>query len=212
MDSLLLVFCKNPVLGQVKTRLGQQIGMERALIVYKNLLQHTAVCVQNSELAVGVCYSPEIPPEDAFTPWATYREAQGTGDLGQRMSRAFAYAFEQGYGPVVIIGSDLWALESNDLTCAFQALKNHEFVLGPAMDGGYYLLGMRHYRPEVFENIPWSTAGVFQKTVAAIGKHSVFLLDKKNDIDTWEDLKQHPELLHNINYKKESTIADARKN
>ena len=110
-------------------------------------------------------------------------------DLGIRMSNAFAEAFQEGYQKVIIIGSDLYDLHSETIEEAFQNLDTHEVVIGPAKDGGYYLLGMKSFIPEIFQQKKWSTATVLQDTLADLKSKKVTLLATKNDIDTFEDIK-----------------------
>jgi len=188
---LLLIFIKNSIPGKVKTRLARSIGDEAALRVYEQLLSHTRHIVTPLACTKMVCYSEAIPAQDGW-PETEFRKAvQHGSDLGQRMQQAFDVSFRQGYTPVVIIGSDCAELTTNILQDAFAQLQTHDCVIGPARDGGYYLLGMHTFTPAVFQNKAWSTATVFADTLADLqqaGK-SVFLLPVLSDIDTVEDLE-----------------------
>ena len=187
--NLLLIFTKNPELGKCKTRLAKSIGDEAALSIYKHLLQHTARVSQQINSDKQVFYSKEIIQEDDFDSNLFQKKLQQGKDLGIRMSNAFAEAFQEGYQKVIIIGSDLYDLHSETIEEAFQNLDTHEVVIGPAKDGGYYLLGMKSFIPEIFQQKKWSTATVLQDTLADLKSKKVTLLATKNDIDTFEDIK-----------------------
>ena len=119
-------------------------------------------------------------------------------DLGERMQHAFETAFEQGYQKVLIIGSDLFDLKSIHITTAFDALENHDLTIGPSLDGGYYLLGMKELYPAVFKNKKWGTDSILENTLKDLQQQNVKLLEALNDIDTFEDLQQQPKLLKKI--------------
>lgn len=187
--NLLLIFTKNPELGKCKTRLAKSIGDEAALSIYKHLLQHTASVSQQINSDKQVFYSKEIIQEDDFDSNLFQKKLQQGKDLGIRMSNAFAEAFQESYQKVIIIGSDLYDLHSETIEEAFQNLDTHEVVIGPAKDGGYYLLGMKSFIPEIFQQKKWSTATVLQDTLADLKSKKVTLLATKNDIDTFEDIK-----------------------
>ena len=155
MNPLLLIFCKNPILGNVKTRLAKDIGAKNALMIYQKLLEHTAYCVKNTRVKTTVFYDNKVEEHDVWTAIADLKKVQVTGDLGTRMAAAFQWGFDAGYGPIVLIGSDLWELTANDIKTAFKQLISNDVVLGPATDGGYYLLGMQQMEEKVFQNMPW---------------------------------------------------------
>ena len=192
-ENLLLVFCKNPVLGKVKTRLAAQIGNENALTVYKKLLTKTAQVINDLSCNIVLYYSDSVIEDDEFNTTAEEKKVQQGLDLGARMANAFINGFKA-HEKIVIIGTDLWTLESEDIENAFSALEQHTAVLGPSLDGGYYLLGLKKFIPRVFENKAWGTSEVFSKTMADLKESEVYLLNEKNDIDTLEDLQQHPDL------------------
>lgn len=199
MTPLLIVFCKNPELGKVKTRLSKDIGPENALKVYKKLLEHTAACVAEIKVRTGVFYHESLIKKDVWEQIATDKKVQSTGDLGARMAAAFRWGFQLGLCPIVLIGSDLWSLTSVDIQKAFKALIISDFVLGPAQDGGYYLLGMKKFEPCLFEKMPWSTPQLLAQTLALLENKKTAILEEKNDIDVLEDLKKVPELMALIN-------------
>lgn len=200
---LLLIFTRNPELGKVKKRLAAGIGVKSALEVYNYLLQHTLEITKNLPVEKWVCYSEEIPEEDIWPTGAFRKKLQQGKELGERMEKAFSEAFEAGYKKVVIIGSDLFDLREEDLKMAFLVLNDHDYVLGPAQDGGYYLLGMKKETPQLFYNKDWSTNKVFKQTLNDLKQEKVKLLPVRNDIDTFEDMQPHPELMRLIDDKQE---------
>jgi len=186
----LLIFIKNPVLGKVKTRLAASIGNEKALAIYHRLLEHTRKETQTLTADKLLFYSENIPDDD----WSnkTYeKKMQESGDLGYKMKSAFSQAFEQGYEKAVIIGSDCAELKKQHLENAFVALEKHDVVLGPANDGGYYLIGFQRLINEVFDNKTWSTANVLSSTIKDLERlnKTYFLLPTLIDVDNYEDLQ-----------------------
>jgi len=115
---------------------------------------------------------------------------QGEGDLGRRMHFAFAESFEQGMKQVVLVGTDMPGIRPAHLESAFAALKHKDVVIGPARDGGYYLIGLSRPAPDLFDGIPWGTGDVLQRTLdaAATSNRRVSLLDPLDDVDRPEDI------------------------
>lgn len=189
----LLIFVKNEEAGKVKTRLAASVGDEEALKVYKKLLMHTVSITVPLKLQKEVWYSRFIPEKDIWSKDLFTKRVQKGKDLGERMSHAFDESFRNGYNKVVIIGSDCAELSSDIIREAFNALERSEFVIGPAEDGGYYLLGMCSYHPELFKEVNWSTDSVFRETLNKIKsvEGSVHLLRTLNDVDTLDDWKQN---------------------
>lgn len=193
-SSLLLIFVKNPELGKVKTRLAKTLGDQRALQIYHYLLSHTQkISREVSQADRFVYYSSFIEENDLWPREAFEKYRQEGADLGERMSRAFQRAFEKKYQKVVIIGSDCLELTTEILNQAFRQLDSQDFVLGPARDGGYYLMGMRQEELAVFQNKNWSTASVLQDTIKDLeARHySYALLPELSDIDHATDLEGH---------------------
>lgn len=188
----LLVFARHPELGKVKTRLAAGIGLEQALQVYRELLAHTQTVVAPLPVRKWVWLTEAGPAADLSDAWPGYNQRpQPAGDLGQRMQTAFAHSFAQGATVVVIIGTDCPGLATAHLEEAYAALQTHELVLGPASDGGYYLLGMKAVWPTLFENKTWSTDSVRADTLADAAQLGlrVHLLPELRDVDTAEDLQ-----------------------
>jgi rSAM/selenodomain-associated transferase 1 len=183
-----LIFIKNPELGKAKTRLAATVGAERALSIYRQLLAHTRRVVRAVEARRLLYYSRFVDTQDEWSAAEFDKRLQVAGDLGLRMQQAFAEAFAEGGGPVLIIGSDCAELSPAIIEEAFRQLETHDIVIGPARDGGYYLLGMRTFTPAVFQDMEWSTAEVLQQTLARIPEgHSYFLLPTLSDVDTEAD-------------------------
>jgi rSAM/selenodomain-associated transferase 1 len=187
----LIIFQKNAVLGKVKTRLATSVGDEKALEVYEWLTAYTHEQVVGLNVDKFLFYSDFIPEYPEETPNDYHVEVQLGQDLGDRMKNAFMHLFAKGYNRVVIIGTDCPYLTSKDLKKAFLNLGQADMVLGPAKDGGYYLLGMSGFFPEIFEDIPWSTSKVLEKTLDVADKLKVDyeFLKILSDIDTQEDWK-----------------------
>ena len=184
----LITFIKNPERGKVKTRLAKTVGADRALAIYKALMEHTrkiAVALPVNRL---LFYSQRINYSDAWLAKDFQKQLQAAGDLGVKMQTAFQYAF-QANQQVVIIGSDCASLTPDIVQEAFDQLAEHAFVIGPALDGGYYLLGMNRFYPSVFEGIEWSTPTVLDDTIQRIKalEQSYYLLAALSDIDYEED-------------------------
>lgn len=192
---LLLIFTRNPELGKVKKRLAFSIGDAAALKVYRHLLQHTLEITRNLQVEKWVCYSEEIPEEDIWPKENFSKKLQQGKDLGERMENAFRSGFEAGFSKIIIVGSDLYDLKKVDLEMAFLNLQKSEVVIGPATDGGYYLLGLKSLPPNIFRNKSWGSNTVLNDTLDDLENARVNQLEPRNDIDRLEDLQQHPELL-----------------
>lgn len=190
MTATLLIFVKNPVLGKVKTRIAATAGNERALAVYQLLLQHTRQVTLPLPFNKWVFYDSFIPLQDTTWPHTQYQKhLQSGASLGQRMHHAFAAAFAHNCHKVVIIGSDCLQLQTQHLLTAFEQLDYADVVIGPAADGGYYLLGMKQLHAPMFENKPWSNNTLLAETMQTIQQLGLryFMLPALSDVDTWED-------------------------
>ena len=191
-SKLLMIFIKNPVEGEVKTRLGASIGSTNALQVYKKLLSRTRETAIQAQCDRYLWYSSMIDRRDMWNSEQFEKRLQHGSDLGERMLAAFRTAFEEGYEKVVIIGSDCADLSPDHIEAAFQGLQTSDAVIGPSEDGGYYLLGLKEFRPEIFSEIEWSTPDVLESTIHHFDRLglSYSTLDVLNDIDTIEDLEK----------------------
>jgi uncharacterized protein len=192
-----LVFVRAPEPGTVKTRLAAAIGAEAALRVYRRLAEHTlreAAALAGEGVQVRVHHTP-AGACDAVRAWLGAGPVylpQAEGDLGVRMEDAFARAFAEGAERVVIVGSDLPDVSAGLLRRAFGLLDAHPAVLGPARDGGYYLLGLTRPVDGIFRGIEWSTPDVLAATLArfrAAGVEPV-MLEELADVDEVQDLPE----------------------
>jgi rSAM/selenodomain-associated transferase 1 len=190
--NLILIFTRNPELGKVKTRLAASIGKDNALEIYIQLLEHTKKVALETPYDKQVLYSEEINHADIWESSFFQKKLQVGSDLGARMHHAFQQGFADGYEKIVIIGSDLIALESSDIIAAIENLSDNDIVIGPAEDGGYYLLGMKKIPNNLFSNKEWGTDTVLKDTLLDIANLKYHLLQEKNDIDTYEDIKNVP--------------------
>lgn len=186
---LLLIFTRNPELGKCKTRLAETVGDETALDIYKFLLRHTASITENLNVAKQVWYSEEIWEDDIWDDAFYDKRLQKGRNLGVRMANAFQEGFASGYERIIIIGSDMFDLNQNDLENAFAQLKENDFVIGPAKDGGYYLMGMKTFKSDLFLNKPWGSETVLEDTLKNLKDEKPAILEQRNDIDVYEDIK-----------------------
>ena len=196
--NLIIVFVRNPELGKVKTRLSKTIGDKDALKIYTILLKHTESVLHRVSSYKVVYYSEEIQYNDLWSDTQYQKKRQKGNDLGARMQNAFETAFKEGHEKVVIVGSDLFDLKPTHIENAFKSLENNEVVLGPSLDGGYYLLGMKKMHSVVFKNKQWGTDSILESTLKNLEQKNVKLLEALDDIDTFEDLEAQPELLKKI--------------
>lgn len=193
----LLIFTRNPVPGKCKTRLAATVGEKAALEIYLFLLRHTASVCAALKGVDKLVYFSEPPANDAiWDPETFYHRVQEGDDLGLRMQRAFENAFKSGYTEVIIIGSDLYDLSTSDLREAFDRFSGSEVVLGPAADGGYYLLGLKRIIPGIFENKAWGTGSVLEDTRADLKDTPTAMLPLRNDVDRFEDIEGNPVFEH----------------
>ena len=190
----LIIFVKHPEAGKVKTRLAATVGHPAALAVYEHLLRHTCEVALTVPVNRHVYYGDVVPKSDLWSEAGFDRQRQIQGDLGVRMYQAMEDYFAGGASKVVLIGSDVATISPAHLQAAFDALDTHEVVIGPAKDGGYYLIGLSKSFPEVFNNINWSTHTVLEETIRQVlnAGHSYTLLELLSDVDYEEDLT--PEL------------------
>lgn len=193
-ENLVIIFTRNPKLGKVKTRLAKTIGNESALDVYKLLLGHTESVIRNIACDKAVYYSEHIKDNDIWKRDIYQKHLQKGNDLGERMLHAFKIAFEHGFKKAVIIGSDLIDLQVKHIEEAFQNLDTYDVAIGPAEDGGYYLLGMKSLHGHLFKGKKWGTSSVLSDTMHDLQNLDVFLLEELNDIDTYDDIKNNPKL------------------
>lgn len=189
----LIIFARTPELGKVKTRLAASLGNHGALGVYIFLLKHTIREAALSDADVFLYISGGVEGWSAISiPEGFQVKAQQGEDLGERMNQAFTEIFGLGYQQVIVIGSDCYELYSSNLHDAFEQVEAGKAVIGPARDGGYYLLGLPCMLETIFFNKEWSTPSLLPATLRDLQKEElpVFILETLSDIDTVEDLRQ----------------------
>ncbi len=189
-DALLIIFYRNPEYGSVKTRLAATIGDTKAMCVFKGLAEHTKNITQGLLVDKVAFYSDHVEHDDLWTKAVNQKNVQHGADLGKRMNNAFTWGFENGYKRVCVIGTDCLELTTDILTKAFESLLSADVVIGPARDGGYYLLGMTGPHREFFRNKRWSTKTVYADTMNDIKTMAMTCttLGTLSDIDTESDL------------------------
>lgn len=189
---LIIVFTKNPVRGRVKTRLAASLGDDEALRIYESLRELTGRVTAGASASRAAFFSDFIPEEDLLLQGSAIVRLQEGRDLGERMHRAFLAGFEEGFSHIVLIGTDCPELSTFILDLAFECLDDHDAVVGPARDGGFYLIGLKNPFPELFLLRRWSTPEVLEETIRIIRERalSYHLLPALSDIDTIEDLQR----------------------
>lgn len=197
---VVLVFQKNEVLGKVKTRLAVGVGEEQALEIYRQLLAKTYLALRDISVSITTYFSEFIPENPIHS--AENKLVQVGQDLGERMKNAFAENFESGMEKVVLIGTDCPSLEGIHLSQAFEVLDQSDLVLGPARDGGYYMIGMKCRADFLFEGITWSTELVLSQTLALAAEQGLqtSLLPVLEDIDTLEDWERYCSQIGDMSY------------
>lgn len=198
IENLLIVFVKYPYPGRVKHRLSKHIGKVNAAKIYKEIAETIVkriIPLKGEHYTVEICFTPK-KAEKLVKEWLAYNahfSHQQGNSLGKRMLNSINYAFDSGYKKVTLIGTDC-----PDISCAiimesFELLHSKDVVLGPAYDGGYYLIGLTKSIPRLFHGIEWGTKRVLQQTITKISllKLSFGLLPMLRDIDRVEDLKYY---------------------
>ncbi len=178
----LIIFARAPQMGRVKTRLARGIGAVGALKTYRALLTRTITRVSDARWQTRIAATPDIHPFGAEV------LVQGRGDLGARMSRVFRMAMK---GAIVIIGTDCPDISRAHVARAFAALGRADAVIGPAEDGGYWLIGLRRTQatPPLFRSVRWSSPHTLADTLGTLpGNWRVEMLDTLGDVDEAEDL------------------------
>jgi len=190
---------KYPEIGKVKARLAQSIGKNAATDLYRMFIQDTLTTVQSLDIPFHIAVYPPAA-QGRFERWLgpSYQFFQQKGmNLGKRLQNGFLTMFEKKYDHVIALASDSPDLPIDILEKAISGFKTHKAVLGPATDGGYYLIGFSRdvFTPDAFENISWSTETVFQDTLSKLESitHQILVLPEWADIDTKMDLQQFHE-------------------
>lgn len=180
----LIIFARVPQMGRVKTRIARELGNVKALRLYRALLERTQAQTHDPrwQTIIAATPSPARFGRNAI--------AQGAGDLGERMARIFRRGMK---GPIVIIGTDCPDISREQIARAFAALGKSDGVIGPAEDGGYWLIGMKRTRatPQIFRHVRWSSVHTLQDTLASLPRGlSVAMLETLGDVDEARDVSR----------------------
>lgn len=189
-ETVIAIFCKAPIPGRVKTRLAADIGTAAATAIYRACAEHTVWSVRHAGLPT-VVFMDRREAAPAFHDWLGGMLAVQEGDdLGARMENAVRELLDHGYKRVIIVGTDAPFVSEKVVHDAAVELMTHDVVIGPALDGGYYLIGTSEDRPQLFEGVEWSTDKVLQTTLDICENNdwSVAQLEPHRDIDTKADL------------------------
>jgi len=188
------VFAKAPTPGRVKTRLAADLGDERATDIYRRIGRGTVDSLRGGPYRLIVFFDPpdevaRAAVESWLGPKGLELRPQSSGDLGTRMTAALGVCLEEA-DAACLVGTDIPDLGALTAERAFEALANDDIVVGPATDGGYYLIGMTRPQPDLFAEVPWSTSRVLSETLARAERRglTVALLDPKTDVDRVADV------------------------
>lgn len=187
---VVIYFVKYPEPGKVKTRLAKSVGFVQAARMYRTLAEENWRMLVQNRLRLGKLVVAYDPPEqlEAIQNWLEVADAyvpQEGKDLGERLEHAFRFWFDKGCHSVIALGSDTLQLSIEEIVQGTKALISHDAVIGPARDGGYYLIGTSREHPSIFKNIPWSSTQVFESTLTRLNERnlSYYLLQKLEDLD-----------------------------
>jgi len=211
-DSCLLFFVKYPEKGRVKLRLSRDLDEEIVQELYQCFILDTLVMIEKMNIPFYICFYPPNKKSDFQRLLGSTRQflPQNGKDLGERMKNSFEEVFTKDVQKALLIGSDSPDLPQEYITQAFTILENKDVVLGPSLDGGYYLIGFKSttFTPRVFEDIQWSSPMVFQETMTKIqhSKLSVGSLPTWSDIDTISDLRNLVNRTTNTSFKSSKTM------
>lgn len=195
-----IVFVKAPVPGHVKTRLCPPLSAEQAVTVYRSFVQDTIEVVSAAPFSCQVAYAPSVEfPTPAWTGFDLPWFPQSGNDLGGKLTHAFQSMFDLGASRVLALGTDSPGFNIDQITHAFDQLSSVDAVMGPALDGGYYLIGLSKHFPEIFKGIEWSTSKVADQTRQRVEQQKLTLkeIEAYGDVDTYVDLKNLYELFVN---------------
>ena len=191
-SDILIIFVKYPTPGLVKTRLAKSIGDKKAAALYR-LFVEVILKRTNAKSFTRIIFYTPVKKEERMRAWLGKKLEmfpQRGRNLGLKLTDAFAFAFKRGARRVIAIGTDSPTLNKDLITKAFSKLKKVECVIGPALDGGYYLIGLSHFNPGIFRGVRWGTNKVLEKTQDKLQKFGLeyMFLNPEPDIDSFEDL------------------------
>ena len=189
---VLSIFVKNLIPGTVKTRLAKDLGIDVAIEIYKELVRITAEATNNLKIDKCVYYSEYIESNDQFDDAKYQKHIQEGKDLGQRMQNCFYDAFELNFDKIILIGSDTPDITDQIISQGFAELDKHDIIIGPAHDGGFYLIGMKEPHENLLNKRTYGHEQVLNELLNEIENRnlSVFKLPTLIDIDVKDDLKK----------------------
>ncbi len=188
-DNAIIIFSKNLKLGTVKTRIAKTLGEEKALQIYKELLEYTESILDNITVHRYIFWDLEIPGKHEYFSHTNYiHKTQSGENLGEKIENAF-FEILKIHKNVLIIGTDCPYLTTYHIEESFDSLKNYDYCIGPATDGGYYLLGLKEFSSSWFRNISWSTESVFSETQNKAKEMRLrgYVLPILSDVDVEDD-------------------------
>ncbi len=208
----IVIFVRYPEKGAVKSRLAPVLDEELVVSLYEAFVRDLLATLEGSGHPFRIAFTPEEREEDIFRCFGRHDGFPQTGtDLGERMKSAFQRCFSDGFSSVLLIGSDIPDLSPEIFAEAFKALDNNDAVIGPAADGGYYLIGFRReaFAPAAFAGVSWGTGTVFAETMARLGRAGggVHRLPLWRDVDTPEDLRDLVRRHRDTPFARSRTIA-----
>ena len=196
MKTRIIILTKFPEAGKVKSRLAKEVGNNKAAEIYKTILLDNWQIAKDTGHEVCIEFSPldaKKKFQTLFGKNVILNPQIGT-DIGWRMANAFARCLQQQFDAAILIGGDAPDLSAELLNEALVSLLNHDIVLGPTHDGGYYLIGFTKdsFNPHYFQNIDWSSPNVFKQTAEIIreSNNKLYLIEKRFDLDTFDDVKE----------------------
>lgn len=216
IDSLkdlgVVLFVKYPEIGNVKSRLTSQIDDGLTVELYKSFILDHISTLRKIKTSLIICVQPGDKLEE-FDKWLgadySYIPQRGS-DLGEKLKNAFRDTFSQGFKEAIVMASDSPDLPESVLLEAHRELKIHDVVIGPTIDGGYYLIGFKNtsFLPETFEDIRWSTSVVFKQTIEKFNKkgYNFHILPLWRDVDTFDDLKDLVKRGMNTDFRYSNTM------
>ncbi|MCX6662549.1 MAG: TIGR04282 family arsenosugar biosynthesis glycosyltransferase [Euryarchaeota archaeon] len=215
-DTCILLFVKYPEKGKVKLRLSRNLNEDIVLELYRFFVLDTLTAIKKIDVPFFICFHPP-DVQSKFQSWLgstlLFLPQRGS-DLGERMKNSLTEVFSKGFRKAILMGSDSPDLPEDYIKQAFTILETKDVVLGPTVDGGYYLIGFRTttFTPGVFDKIHWSTPQVFQETMMKIKQahRSVGLLPVWSDIDTLSDLHNLIRRTSNTSFKSSNTLTYIR--
>jgi len=195
-EKALIIFVKNLEPGKVKTRISKAIGNDKALEIYGKLLGHTRKLAASVDCERYVFYWPLLIEEDEWANDTFHKRLQRGHDLGEKMQNAFEEILQK-HDKVVIIGSDSAEMTKGDVESAFYELDENDVVIGPARDGGYYLLGMNDLQLFLFQDMPWSEEQLLEESIIKTQDRGLTyaLLRTRSDVDFIEDWEASKHLI-----------------